>query len=529
MRRSAISIIRGVFISGLIIAIACAAAFAASIMVPQCTDNPSLSSLAPQTVSQGQMNVALTLMGRDLDKPSVTLDFGAGIVIIGRPVSGATISDVLKTYTVTINVMPTAQTGQHFINIRYCNGTKTLNTRSFITVLAGQKAVIPDQPLGILPLGAQCTDNPTVASAVPQILSQGQSNVQLMLTGRDLDKPGVTLDFGAGIIVLGPALRRQAAMDMASYAVMLNVLPSAPFGPHFISVRFCNGSRTQQTQSFVTVVPGRAVSPQLPLSLLHVLPNTWEPGKTYQLTLNGSNLADGMEVQFGEGVKNKSAVKVFSPVLAQMEVEVDITAKGQRNAQVRTGSNQNWSQTQATVMIKEPKKLIIADIGPLCQPLEVDFTKGSLLLAKPKPYVEDPDHGKTSIGAPLLDDAVRFEWHEMNPGLADYYDFNIMTKDGTLLKTVRLNGTEIQLFGKKFTLPPQTFFHPDAAFIKEILNLLPPPPSAKVSLDKTAVVSQPKTGTATKTQPSAQQVMPPAQATAQKVMPSSQAVKTIPL
>ena len=528
MRRSARSIFRGVFISGLIITIACAAAFGASIMVPQqCTDNPSLTSLAPQTVSQGQMNVSLTLMGRDLDKPSVALDFGAGIVIVGRPVPGATISDVLKTYTVTINVMPTAQTGQRLVNIRYCNGTKILNTRSIITVLAGQQTIIPDRPAGIVTPSLQCTDNPAISSAVPQVLSQGQSNVQLMLTGRDLDKPGVTLDFGAGIIVLGPAQRRQTTMDMASYAVTLNVLPSAPFGPHFISVRFCNGARTQQTQSFVTVVPGRALSPQLPLSLTHVLPNMWEPGKTYQLTLSGTNLVDNMEVQFGEGVKNKGVVKVFSPVLAQMEVEVDISAKGKRNAQARTGPNLNWNQTQATITIAEPKKLIIADIGPLCQPLQVDFTKGTLQLQKPKPYVEDPDHAKTSIGAPLLNDAVRFEWREMNPGLADYYDFNIMTRDGTLLKTVRLNSTPIELFGKKFTLPPQTFFHPDAAFIKEILSLLPPPPSAKASLDKTAVVSQPKLGTAAKTTPSAQKVMPSAQASAQKALPSSQAAKVV--
>ncbi len=527
MRGSARSIFRGVFISSLIIAIACAAAFGASIMVPpQCTDNPSLGSVAPQTVSQGQMNVSLTLMGRDLDKTSVALDFGAGITVVGKPVAGTSITDVLKTYTVTINVAPTAQTGQHFISIRYCNGTKILNTQAFITVLAGQKAVIPDGLVIVAP-GTQCTDNPMVSSANPQILSQGQSNVQVMLAGRDLDKPGVTLDFGAGIIVLGPAQRRQAAMDMASYAVTLNVLPAAPFGPHFISVRFCNGSKTMQTQSFVTVVPGRALPSQLPLSLTHVLPNIWEPGKTYQLTLNGTNLVENMEVQFGEGVKSKGVVKVFSPVLAQMEVEVDLTAKGQRNAQVRTNLNQNWNQTQAAVTIKEPKKLIIADVGPLCQPLEVDFTKGTLQLQKPKPYVEDPDHAKTSIGAPLLNDAVRFEWREMNPGLADYYDFNIMTLDGTLLKTVRLNSTELELMGMKFKLPPQTFFHPDAAFIKEIMNLLPPPPSAAEAINKPVTGAQ-SAAAKTKTGPSAQKAMPSAQAAAQKALPSSQSAKAMP-
>ncbi len=506
MRVPAGSIFRGICISAFALTIACAVAFGASIMVPQqCTDNPALNSIAPAAVTQGQSNVALTLMGRDLDRASVALDFGAGISVVGRPMPGQSVNDFIKLYTVTINVMPTAQTGQRFVTIRYCNGTKVLNTQASITVQAAQKGVIPDTSIGIMRPGTQCTDNPTVASANPQVLSQGQSNVQIMLTGRDLDKPGVTLDFGAGIMVLGPAMRRQAAMDVASYAVMLNVLPSAPFGPHFISVRFCNGSKTIQTQSFVTVVPGRALTPQLPLSLNHVLPNIWEPGKTYQLTLNGTNLVDGMEVQFGEGVKSKGVVKVFSPVLAQMEVEVDSSAKGQRNAQVRTGQNQNWNQTQAAVMIAEPKKLIIADIGPICQPLQVDFTKGTLLLQKPKPYVEDPDHAKTSIGAPLLNDAIRFEWREMNPGLADYYDFNIMTRDGTLLKTIRLNSTEIEILGMKMKLPPQTFFHPDAAFIKEILNLLPPPPSAAEAIDKPVTgVQSAASKTKTSATPSAQ-------------------------
>jgi len=432
---------------------------ASSLSNITCTDQPNLQSVTPNTVNQGQMNVSLTLIGRDLDKPSVTLDLGQGIEVLGKPLAGTTINDVLKTYTVNINVLNTAQIGRHFINIRYCSGAKTFNTRAFITVNPSQ----------------QCTDNPIVTSVNPQPLFQGQMNVKLILAGRELDKPGVRLDFGSGIIVVGMPEKKETEKDSQIYVVTVNVLPTATLGPHYINIQYCNGTKILNTQVVVTVSSKQTVSPQVKpsLTLTSVMPNILEPGKTYQLNMTGTNFSSGMEVQFGEGIKAKGPVKVINTSLAQIEVTVDINATGSRNVEVRPDSTQNWNKTQEYVTILPPKKPTVADVEPNCEPVQVDFTKGILELIEPVTSMGDKEFIQY-YGAPLLNDAVVFKWNEKNPGLADYYEFNILTRDGKLLKSIRLNGREIESNGFKIKIPPQTFFHPSAAFIKEILDLLPP-------------------------------------------------------
>src|SRR5208337_2438923 len=70
----------------------------------------------------------------------------------------------------------------------------------------------------------------------------------------------------------------------------------------------------------------------------------------------------------------------------------------------------------------------------------------------------------------LLDDDAIFQWHEQNPGLADYYELRIYAQDKTsLIAKKTITGPNILYYGKQTALPP-TYYRPDAAFLADVLQ-----------------------------------------------------------
>ncbi|GAB4371560.1 MAG: hypothetical protein Kow00128_19560 [Deltaproteobacteria bacterium] len=463
------------FLSGLLLAcLSCGAVHAGNIaLIAGCNDNPAVQSILPDSFTQGQV-VWVTLLGRELDKGSVSLDFGAGIVVQGKPSLLQKINDQMSSYRVALNILPTAPPGAHPVLVRYCNGSQSAPTNRTVTVTAA------------------CTEHPVLTALTPPALSQGQNNAILSLTGRELDKPGVALDFGPGILAVGKPLSKGGG----SYSLAVNVLPGAPVGVRPVFLRYCNGSKKDRTRATITVSaastpspPGGGIVQVAPVpppaavaptpgvgisvgpSLTGIFPFFLEAGKSRRLDLHGKSFADGMEVRFGPGVKTAGKVKVLTPTLAQVDVEVDATASGQRKVELRSGPFAPWSETGTVVLIKSiPKAVQVVDVAPLCQPMEVLFQKGEIKLAEPKPYVEEPDHGQTSLGAPLLTDAVRLKWEELKPGLPDYYELVFSAPDGKVIRTVRLDGKTVNVLGKKIRLQPPTLFHPDAEFLQKLVD-----------------------------------------------------------
>ncbi|GAB4486172.1 MAG: hypothetical protein OHK006_13620 [Thermodesulfovibrionales bacterium] len=438
-----------------------------------CTQNAGVSTLSPNTVAQGQTNVQLTMMGAALNQPDVSLDFGPGITVAGTITSTG---GEFPQYKAVINVAPSAPAGPHPVTIIHCGGRRK-PTNVVLNVLAASAP--SDFPLISAP---PCSERAVLTSGLsPAAATQGQSNVQLTFSGFLLDAPDVTLDFGAGIVPLGRPVKQPGMLDISAYSMSVNVLSTAPAGQHPVLIRYCNG-KTKQTKASLNVLAASQPAVMLPKvpaaqpNILTIVPNQWEPGKTYTLTLSGQNLVPGMEVRFGDGVRNKGLLNVLNQGAAQIDVEIDPGAKGQRTAELLAALNQPWLKTNATAFIKAPLKPVkpAADILPLCTPVHVSFTKGTLNLSEPRWGDYGPSEFKEHKGAPLLNDVIVFTWTEKNPGLAHYYEFNLLTREGKLLKTVKIEGKEAVLFGKKVKLPPPTYFHPDAAFIKEILAMLPP-------------------------------------------------------
>lgn len=345
--------------------------------------------------------------------------------------------------------------------------------------------------------------DPLVASATPTTLSRGQSYM-LTLTGRNLNSR-IRIFLGEGLEVGVPMV-----LGSTTAQVSVTVRPGAPLGSRPVTVVY--GSQRQSGPASVTVVEGGqapigtfgttvpgsptgAAAPAGPPPMLSlpglaaaklagVTPSQWRPGQAYQLSLTGSGLAAGLEVDFGAGIKRVGPVMVLNAGLAQARIEVDGKAEpGQRALRLRTDAGLAWQPTGATGWVTAPMRQFVGvKAKPKLTPItpQVAFQKGVIELDAPDRYVP-LDMGAYKDTAHLLHDAVVFKWHEKNPGTADYYEFRILSPAGKLLKTRRI---EMKLFGH--ALPPPTYFQPDAAFLDELLNPQAGPVQAATASAQTA-------------------------------------------
>lgn len=362
---------------------------------------------------------------------------------------------------------------------------------------------------------------PSISMASPASLMRGNTYT-LILTGQNLNQR-VKVSFGEGIAVGAITPMNQNMMQ-----VSVTVMPGAPLGPHPVVMTY--GNQRQSGPAMVTVVnasappvstigasqgsvappatagaaaPGssgtaageadktRVVPGSTPpvsqvegseggirppiaptmmnANLFNASPSQWQRGKSYLLSLGGLNLASGMELDLGEGIKIDTPVLVFNPGQGQVRITVSATANpGQRILRIRENKLQPWRSTPAVGWVSSLDIHAVSSgkVRPKLTEIKPDiaFKKGVIILDKPDRYVP-LDVGASKDTAFLLHDAVVFEWHEKNPGLADYYVFRILKPDGKVLITKRI---ESKLLGH-YQAPPD-YFKPDAAFLDALLN-----------------------------------------------------------
>jgi len=330
----------------------------------------------------------------------------------------------------------------------------------------------------------------------PYTAVQGQLNLQLELRGRDLDKPGMLFDFGPGIVVIGrPMMKRRVAEGVNIYSLGINVLPAAQAGAHPLKIRYCNGAKTLQSRAALIVSagqPGPVAAPQIQTApiisptVLAVAPNQWQPGKSYQLIITGVNLVSGMDVQFGNGVKNKGSFTVLSPNLAKLMVEVDQSAKGSRKAQMKMTSSGPWKDTPAMAFIEsvEEVKPSTKKAGiklPVFQPdvapknvIHLDEPKWREIIGSTVPP-KGPDGKPLGVSTPVyqkkhpvLNDTLVFDWHEKNPGMAEWFEVRFF-RQGQLIAARKIESKK-PWSGLPF---PTSSFRPDGALVGELLKAVP--------------------------------------------------------
>src|ERR1017187_3494026 len=212
------------------------------------------------------------------------------------------------------------------------------------------------------------------------------------------------------------------------------------------------------------------------MQILRVVHNQITAGsQNVDLTLQGINFVPGTQVTFTVGAGVPANVFANGPARYVNSTEIHVTVNALLAA-LPGGRDINLQVTsQPTVVGKGMLNVLAAKQSGLPTVLKIPpitlqkFPLGIIHLDGPLgPETTSDGYGTYSV--PMLNDDSVFQWHEQNPGLADYYELRIYGQDGkTLVATQQITGHRMPAVGGWVTVVP-TYFRPDPAFLKEVLD-----------------------------------------------------------
>ena len=389
------------------------------ITVPQQQQScPEITALAPSMLAQGT-SATITFTGKGFDKiKGITL--GTGVTAESLKILNPTTAQVLATAD------QGAPTGPHAVMVDA--GPAALG------ITAAGCGIREARPrLQILPRSTETTGDviaiiPDIISIDPPVLNRGQISALTLKTKNF--SPQMNVDFGSGIQITSLPSRT----GDATFTVGVKVAADAPLGKHAVMI-----NKTKTATAFVTVnqdqptvPPMPTVSPKplplKPLTINTIVPNMWVQSISYKITLNGTGFADTMEVDFGEGVKQKGKLIIVNDTIAQTEVEITSDkmppqTMGERHPRARTNQTVVWQAQPATVTIYPLTKTTSG---------QAPAPKGKIELREPSKIGQGgTQEFPVYYGAPLLHEGLVLKWEEKTPGIqAQYFEVRILSRDG---------------------------------------------------------------------------------------------------
>jgi hypothetical protein len=316
---------------------------------------------------------------------------------------------------------------------------------------------------------------PAIREMTPLSGRQGTS-VLLTLTGVNfVGNSTLQLVPSTGLTIGKPTL-----VNANELQTQITIAANAPLGPR--SVVLLTGNFHTPAPNTFTVTPATNPGGTAPaMQILRMVPNQITAGsQNVDVAIEGTNFVPGTMVTFAIGAGIPAAVNAAGPAryINSTEIHVSVSALATALPGGRDIVLQTPEQQQATGkrMLNVAAAPVTSGPPPILKitPINLqNFPMGKIVLDAP--LWGDVWEGEIEehFGVPVLDDDAHFQWHEQNPGLADYYILNIYEKDGvTLLGSKRINGISIPAMGGTVhTLP--TYFRPDAAFLAQILETVP--------------------------------------------------------
>lgn len=411
--------------------------------------------------------------------PPVVLSLG---IQANRCFTGASVSVSLAGLPAGLSVTPGAATlaGPGFapasFQLRATPAVATGDYRLSATLVGGGLTRRVEIPLRVEPPGTgERLRSPRVDEVQPARVRPGERH-RLELGGQNL-APGTTVSFGEGIQVLGPPLVESPTRA----TVEVLVQPGAAPGVRTAVARGATGETKGPGGVLVELLsappaPGPAALTVQPAPLPRVddvQPAVLERGKTYLLKLTGQNLASAQEYGFGQGITVAAgSLTPLSPTAVALKAQVAANAPGgKRFAIAYSGSGSAQGPGSVAVAVPKPPQ-------PALKPVPPPEPKLAVVLDAPRtvtyPIGIDPGAPKEYL-VPELHDEVKLEWHELNPGSADYFEVRFLDPSGAKpLLVQRID--PVPLPGKKQTLAwLPSFFRPTAALVSQLAALAPKP------------------------------------------------------
>ncbi len=335
---------------------------------------------------------------------------------------------------------------------------------------------------------------PALRGFTPSSGAQG-SSVTLTFTGVNFRAP-VTLHISP---ITGINVTSVGVLNSGQIQATLQIDASAPLGPRGLMLMVADHG-LEGPQPF-TVTPGQQgcvptaagiPCPQPPngggqlLSILRVTPNQITAGtQNLDLKIEGKNFAPGAQVNFS--AESGAIANVFPAGgtryvnATEIHVVVNVPPSAIPGGRDVTVTNPDRSSGTGKGLIRIVAPVLRA--GGSGAPPKVKlvpitfqhFSEGKIILEAP-PW-GDPYEGEIQMhyGIPPLNDETLFQWSEQNPGLAEYFELRIYSKDGkTVIARKRLDGSPVVVNGVQTNNPP-TFYHVDPAFVAAALSNISTP------------------------------------------------------
>lgn len=419
---------------------------------------PTLISYSPTQGSPGS-TVTILFSGTGFAARSMNLIF--------TPNQGLTVSSLKvispTQISATIQIDASAQPGTRQVILIDADHNLPAATPFTIT------APSPNCPPGAAACGGGGGKNPALREFTPLQGTQG-TTVTLTLTGANFTSPAaLQLTPNSGLTVQSTTVTNSNQVQ-----AIVNIAPNASLGPR--GVVLVEGNTRLSASNTFTVVSG--ISLRLPpMQILKVVPNQIAAGsQNVDLTLEGVNFVPGTQVTFTVGAGVPAAVFSAGPARYVNSTELHVTVSalpsalpGGRDINLQTPSQQAvvGKGMLNVLAAKQTGPPTVLKIPPITLQ---NFPMGVIKLDGPVGTPTCQADVGCTYTIPLLDDDAVFKWHEQNPGLADYYELRIYSKDGkTLLHTQKITGLEAPFFGGTLKLIP-TYYRPDAAFLAAVLE-----------------------------------------------------------
>ncbi len=420
---------------------------------------PSLISFNPTQAAAGSA-VTITFTGVNFVPRALHLMFS--------PSQGITVSNVKvvspSQISAQLQIDPSAEPGGRQVILIDADHNLRAPTSFTITAAAAQNC-----PPGMPACGSTQPGMPALREFSPLQGTQG-TNVALTITGANFSAPAsVQFTPNSGITVQSTTVTNSNQIQ-----AQLSIAPNASLGARGVTL-VVGKTRVPASNTF-TVVSGASLAHIVPMQILRVVPNQITAGsQNVDLTLQGSNFVPGTQVTFTVGAGVPAAVFANGPARYVNSTEIHVIVNA-LPAALPGGRDINLQVTSQPAVVGKGMLNVLAakQSGPptvlKIMPITLqNFPLGIIHLDGPLgPETSSDGYGTYSV--PLLNDDSVFQWHEQNPGLADYYELRIYAQDGkTLVATQQITGHRIPALGGWITVVP-TYFRPTPAFLKEVLD-----------------------------------------------------------
>lgn len=412
---------------------------------------PIVQSINPAALNQGQSGT-LTLSGRYLHQ-NMRIRLGAGITT-GSP---TVLNEARSMATVTFNVAADAAPGTRVVQVQYSDR-------------------LQPSPARVNVIGSDI--RPLVRMITPNTLRRGAS-YSLTVTGAGLDRvTGVNL--GPDIIAAPPTA------ESNRLTVAVTVAATAEPGPR--QVFLVNTQGSHRTAASITVTADAApattgarppiamkkndppviIKPKTftsPVTVQTITPNHWAQGKTYQIDVNGSHFDDQLQADLGDGVAIED-LQIVSNTKLTMTVAVSGAAPlGLRALKLRSDASRPWTAFPAQAWVVAAQKWSKKKPVPklVAPDLAVTF-QGRITLLTPEDYLTSNE-----MYPEQLNEQTQFTWREENPGLAEWYEFRLVTENGFVIEKKRIDPIKFELNGQQISALTNSF-RMDTAYLLDLLT-----------------------------------------------------------